>query len=37
MTDTRHQVADVLFTAAILDVGLLSGSPILASVVVGRE
>jgi len=35
MTDTRHQVADVLFTAAVLGVGLLSGSPILASVVAG--
>jgi len=35
MTDTRHQVADVLFTAAILGVGLLSGNPILASVVAG--
>jgi len=35
MTDTRHQVVDVLFTAAILGVGLLSGNPILASVVAG--
>lgn len=33
MTDTRHRITDVLFTAAILGVGLLSGNPILASVV----
>lgn len=35
MTDSRQYVADVLFTAAILGVGLLSGNPILASVVAG--
>ncbi|MGB3218310.1 MAG: ATP-binding protein [Anaerolineae bacterium] len=35
MTDTRQYIADVLFTAAILGVGLLSGNPILASVVAG--
>lgn len=35
MTDTRHHIADVLFTATILGVGLLSGNPILASVMAG--
>ena len=35
MTDTRQYIADVLFTAAFLGVGLLSGNPILASVVAG--
>lgn len=35
MTETRQHIADVLFTTAILGVGLLSGNPILASVVAG--
>ena len=35
MTETQHQIADILLTAAVVGVGLVTGSPLIATVVGG--
>jgi len=35
MTETRQQIADVLLTAAVVGVGLVTGNPVIATVVGG--